>query len=335
MPRKNDAPYQLIDYTSELLLIPNQWGLINELGLFESEPVSKHTVEFDETTGTLALLEDMPRGERAKYNKEDYSQLHAVPIPHYNLDDAIKPEDVQGRRRVGTPDMDATIADVRARKMTRMRRNWAATVEYARAQALQGIVYSPNGTVSLNWYTEMGLTKTSVDFVLGTGTTNLIAKNDEVVVEIQDEIQSGQVVTEVIGLCSPAFFSAYVSHATVSEAYKYYSSQVEPLRNSLRSGRFRTFEHGGLKLIEYRGNFNGSDIIPAGEAVFIPMGTTDTFKTFYSPAHKFQLVNTMGEEQYLFEYDNGSDTEITLETESNFLNAVMRPQAVVRGFTSN
>jgi hypothetical protein len=329
--RSQSNAFQLVDYTDELLLIPNQWGLINELGLFSAEPVSKHSVEFDETEGTLSLLKDMPRGERAQYNKEDYSKLHSVPVPHYNYDDAIKPEDVQGRRRTGTVNEDMRIADARAKKMERMRRNWAATVEYARSQALQGNVYAPNGTVTLNWYTEMNQSQQAVDFDLDTTTTDLIAKNEAVIAHIQDNILSGEIVTEIVGICSSEFFSDYVSHASVVEAYKYYSSQVEPLRNRLGSGRFRQFEHGGLRLIEYRGSFAGSRIIPANEAYFVPMGTSDMFKTYYSPAHKFDLVNTLGEEQYLFEYDNGKGTEITLETESNFLNAVRRPQAVVKG----
>ena len=61
------------------------------------------------------------------------------------------------------------------------------------------------------------------------------------------------------------------------------------------------------------------------------MGTTDMFKTYFSPANKFDHVNTLGEEQYMFEYADGKGTEIILETESNFLNMVRRPQAVVKG----
>lgn len=338
--RMNGRPFELVDYTDELLLIPNQWGLINELGLFSSEGISKHTVEFDESEGTLCLLQDMPRGERSKYNKDDYSKLHAVPVPHYNQDDSIKPEDVQGRRRSGTVNEDMRVADVRARKMQRMRMNWASTLEYARSKALQGTVYAPNGTVSLNWYTEMGVLQKSVDFVLGTTTTNLIGKTEEVIAHIQDNILSGESVTEVVGLCSPEWFSKFIAHASVAEAYKYYSSTAEPLRNRLGSGRYRTFEHAGVRLIEYRGTFKdgagvAQKIIPTGEAYFVPMGTSDMFKTYFSPAHKFDLVNTIGEEQYMFEYADARGTEIVIETESNFLNMVRRPQAVVKATTSN
>jgi len=333
--RSNGNAFVLNDYTDELLLIPNQWGLINELGLFEGRGVSKHTVEFDETSGSLVLIEDKPRGERSQYNKEDYSKLHSVPVPHFPFDDAITPADVQGRRRKGTVNEDEMQDEVRARKMMRMRKSWAATMEYARAQALQGTVYAPNSTVSLNWYTEMNQSQTTVNFALTTATTDLVDKNEDVIAAVQDNIQSGEVITDIVGLCSPEYFSAYVGHASVAEAYKYYSSNTEPQRNRLGSGRFRQFEHAGLRLIEYRGSFLDSagstqKIIPANEAYFVPMGTSDMFLTYYSPANKFQFVNTLGEEQYMFEYENGTDTEITIETESNFLNAVKRPQAVIK-----
>ena len=110
--RSTGNAFQLNDFTDEMLLIDNEWGLINSLGLFSEEGVSKNTVEFDETVGTIVLLEDKPRGERANYNRDDYSQLRAIPIPHFNQDDAIKPEDVQGRRRNGTASEDETVANV-------------------------------------------------------------------------------------------------------------------------------------------------------------------------------------------------------------------------------
>lgn len=329
---RNTNPFEIVDYTDELLLIPNQWGLINQMGLFAEEGVSQHTVQFDNTTGTLTLLKDQPRGVRNQYNTRDRGKLHAVPVPHFNLDDSIKPEDVQGKRRVGTANEVDTVANQRAKIMMRMRMNWAATMEYARAQALQGSVYAPNGTVSLNWYTEMGQVQKDVDFDFDDSSVFQIEKAEEVIAHIQDNIQSGEIVTSVVGLCSPEFFTRLIRHASVRDAFTYYQSTQEPQRNRLGTGVIRRFVYGGIEFVEYRGSFNGNRIIPAGEAYFVPMGTSDTFKTFYSPAHKFQYVNTLGEQQYMFEYDDGRDTEIVIETESNFLNVVRRPQAVVKGY---
>ena len=334
--RSFDKPFELTDYTDEILLVPNTWGLINEMGIFRNEGVAQHTVSVESREGTLGLIGDKVRGERNNVNKDDTRVLRSFAIPHFVLDDAIKPEDLVGKRAYGSADAAETEAAVLARKLERIRRNHAITLEAARAQAIvSGTVYAPNGTVAGNYFTDFGVTRKEVDFVLGTSTTDVLAKGEEVVAHIQDSIQTGEVVTGVTVLCSPAFFAKLISQAGVKEAYKFYSSTQEPLRQRLGSGMYRRFEHGGVTYVEYRGAYNGVALIPAGEAYAVPMGTTDTFLTYFSPANRFTHVNTIGEEAYAFTYRNPTDTEIQIQTESNHLSLVRRPQVLVKLTTSN
>jgi hypothetical protein len=334
--RSFDKPFELVDYTQELLLVPNKWGLINELGIFSNEPVSQHSVTVEATQGTLGLVTDQVRGSRNTQNSDDTRNLRSFPIPHFPLDDAIKPQDIQGKRAYGSADMAETEAAVTARKLERIRSSHAITLEAARAYALTtGAIYAPNGTVSGNFFTDFGVTQKEIDFTFGTSTTDLLAKSEEGIAHIQDNILTGEVVNEVIVLCSPAFFGKLINHATVKEAYKYYTSTQEPLRQRLGSGLYRRFVHGGVTYIEYRGSFNGTALIPAGEGVMLPTGTVDMFKTFFSPANRFSHVNTLGEEAYAFTYRDPKDVEIQIQTESNFLNLIRRPAAVVKVKTSN
>jgi len=334
--RSFEKPFELVDYTQELLLVPNKWGLINELGIFSNESVAQHSVTVESSQGTLGLVTDQVRGARNTVNSDDTRALRSFPIPHFPLDDAIKPEDVQGKRAYGNADAAETEAAVTARKLERIRSNHAITLEAARAYALTtGAIYAPNGTVSGNFFTDFGVTQKSIDFVLGTTTTDLLAKSEEGIAHIQDNILTGEVVNQVIVLCSPTFFAKLIAHATVKEAYKYYTSTQEPLRNRLGSGLYRRFEHGGVTYIEYRGSFNGTALIPAGEGVMLPTGTADMFKTYFSPANRFSHVNTLGEEAYAFTYRDPKDVEIQIQTESNFLNLIRRPAAVVKVTTSN
>jgi len=334
--RSFEKPFELVDYTQELLLIPNQWGLLNELGIFSEESVSQHSVTVESSEGTLGLITDKVRGERNNVNKNDTRSLRSFPIPHFPADDAVKPEDVQGKRAYGSPDAAETEAAVIARKLERIRMNHAVTLEAARAYAItQGAIYAPNGTVAGSFYTDFGITRKSIDFVLGTSTTDLTAKSEEGIAHIQDNIQSGEVVSNIIVLCSPAFFGKLINHPTIKDAYRYYASTQEPLRQRLGSGLYRRFVHGGVEYIEYRGSYNGAALIPAGEAYMLPQGTSDMFKTYFSPANKFQFVNTLGEPAYVFTYRNPTDSEILIQSESNHLNLVRRPQAVVQLTTSN
>lgn len=329
-------PFKVIDQTEAIISVPNQWGLINELGLFQREGVTQHTVSVESQNGTLALIGDTKRGTRNLANKDDVRAIRTFAIPNFSVDDAVFPEDVQGQRAYGSDNPDTTDAVI-ARKLARLAQNHAATLEYARAQAIcTGSVYAPNGTVvAQNAYTEFGVTRKEIDFVFGTATTDMIAKGEEGLAHIQDNIQTGDVVNRMVAICSPGFFSKLISHATIKDSYKFYTSTQEPLRNRLGSGLYRRFEFGGVEYIEYRGSYAGQALVTANEAFMLPVGVMDMFKTFNSPASKFGSVNAVGEPTYAFTFYDPRDEKIVIQTEQNMMNLVTRPQGVVRLFSSN
>lgn len=333
--RSFDKPFEMVDLTEELNLIPNTWGLLNEMGLFRNESVTQHTINVESTSGTLSVIGDAVRGARNFVNKDDTREIRAFPIPHFPLDDQVTPQDLQGKRAYGSDAAD-TEAAVVARKLERIRRNHAVTMEAARCYALTtGAIYAPNGTVADNYYTSFGITRTEIDYVLGISTTDITAKNEAVIAQIQDNQLSGDVLTSITAICSPVFFAKLISHATIKEAYKYYASVQEPLRTRLGSGVYRRFSHAGIDFIEYRGSYNGTALIPSGDAYAFPMGTQDTFISYFSPANKMSLANTLGMESYAFQYRDPKDEGLLLQSESNQLHLVRRPATVVRLYSSN
>lgn len=330
--------FEVQDYTQELLMIPNQWGSIGQMGIFTEESVSTNTVNFEEITKDGALIVDKVRGERASVGKDYTRKIRTFPIPHFPYDDAITPQDVQGKRAYGDFNAAETLGAVRARKMERIAQNHAWTLEFARAKALTtGDVYAPSGTVSHNWYTEFGVTQKSVDFVLGTGTTEVLIKQEEVIAHIQDNAGNGGVMTGIVALCSPEFFNKLITHPTVKAAYSSWTNSQDPTRSRVGLGvtaMHRVFEWGGITYFEMRDTYAGQRLIPAGEVYFVPRGT-DAFRTYFGPANKFDFVNTAGERMYMFEYAGERGDKIEIETETNFVNAVLRPQVVVKGSSSN
>lgn len=327
--------FEVADWTQELNVIPNQWGTIGQLGIFQEDSVAEHTVVFEEIVKDGALIVDRVRGERGNVNKDYTRKIHTFAVPHFPLEDAILPQDLQGKRAYGSPDQAETLAAVRQRKMERIAQNHAWTLEYARAQAIvAGTVYAPNGTVTQNWFTEFGVSQTSIDFLLGTSSTEVIGKIETGIAAIQDNAGNGGVLTGVVALCGPTFFSKLISHPNVKAAYQYYTSTQEPLRNRVAAGgsasaMHREFFYAGVRFVEMRDQYNGSALIPAAEAYMIPTGT-DAFRTYFSPANRFGLTNTLGERMYMFEYAAPNGTKVEIETESNFVNAIMRPAVVVK-----
>jgi hypothetical protein len=232
---------------------------------------------------------------------------------------------------------------VRARKLERIRQNHAWTLEYARAQAITaGTVYAPNGTVVQDWNSEFGVTRLSVDADLGTSTTDVIPKIEAGIAHIQDNA-FGEMFTGIVVLCSPEWFAKLIANQSVKTAYQYFTSTQLPLRDRLGGplALHRTFEHAGVTFIEMRDTFGGtigagtgSRLIPSGKAYMVPTGTNQAFRTYFSPANRFGLVNTMGEQVYVFETADQKGTKIEIESESNFVNALLRPAMVVE-YTSS
>ena len=335
--RSYSNAFEIQDVTENLLLVPNEYGLINQLGLFQNEGITTHTLTFESAESTIGLIPDRVRGTRNNVNSDDTRKVFAIPTVHHPLDDYIAPQDLIGRRAYGR-DAQETEAEVMARKLERIRRSHAQTVERARAQMITaGTVYSPNGTVSVDVYSLMGVARKSVDMLLGTGTTEVQEKLEEGVAHVMDNVKNGGMVDEVVVLCSPQWFAKFIKHQKIVQSFTYYTSTQEPLRNRLGGmARFRQFVYNNITFIEYRGTDSaGNQFIPSGKAFMLPRGVDNFLKSYYSPANKMSLVGTVGEEAYAFTYSDPKDEGTVIQSEHNAVHMATRPAAIVELTTSN
>lgn len=331
--------FEVVDYSQELKIVPNSPTLLTEMGLFGDEYLTTQTVTFEEQKQTLGLIGDIPWGAKPQANNEDTRRILSYSIPHFAVADALYPKDISGVKAWGSQgDQAETEAAAIARKIARIRQNFDQTKHLAYFRTLTtGTAYAPNGTVVADYYADAGAARKTVDFVLGTAGTDVIAKVEEVVAHIQDNINNGSTVTQIAGLASPEFFAALISHAKVTAAYTYYTATAgqQILRNragGFESGVYRTFEFGNVTFIEVRQAPAGQRLVAAKDCLFIPLGTQDLFTTFYAPAQRFGYVNTIAESGYLWTQRAVDGTEISIAAEQNFLPVLKRPQIVVRGF---
>jgi hypothetical protein len=327
------------DWTEELQMVPNIRTPLSDLGIFRQEAISQTTVAFEQTFGTLGLIGDVTRGGSVLANKDESRKIHTYQVPYHKVIDYLTQADVQGQRAYGSADQADTKAAVLERKMIRMKRSALMTEEYAKFYALtQGKIWSPNGTVAHNsFYADFGVTRKEVAFDLTNATTDVIAKVEEIIAHIQDNSLSGDTYTGVVALCSPEFFSALIAQAGVKEAYKFYSSTQEPLRNRLGGNTtlYREFVYAGCLFREIRDGVNGQRFIPANDAYFVPTGTEDTFISYVAPSSKLNLANTLGENQYLWVYPDFKGEKEEMELEFSHVHLLRRPQAVVRAVKGN
>lgn len=333
--RSYSNQFEIQDVTAALQLVPNEYGLINQLGLFQEQGITTHTLTFESSDQTIGLIPDQVRGVRNTVNSDNTRKIFAVPTVHHPLDDYISPSDLIGKRAYNSNDQE-TEAAVMGRKLEKIRKQHAYTVEKARAQMITlGTVYSPNNTVSVDVYSLLGVSRKSVDFVLGTGTTEVQEKIEEAVAWSMDNIKNGGMVDEIIVLASPEWFAKFVRHAKVADAFRYFSSTQLPQRNRLGGmARFRTFVYNNVTFVEYRSD-PAAPLIPAGKAYLLPQGVDNFLTSYYSPANKMSLVGTVGESAYAFTYRDPKDEGVVIQSEHNAVHMCNRPAAIIELTSSN
>jgi hypothetical protein len=324
--------YDLATMTSAVNLIPNTYGRIRQLGMFQPEGVRTRTIVFDETNGVLTLLQSQAPGSPAPKKKHGKGKLRSFVIPHIPYNDVIKPSDIQGRN-AGTVD-PKTLQVEMTKRLTEMRASHAITEEHLMMGAVKGTILDADGSTLYNLHTEFSITPKIVDFALDVDATEVGDKCREVVRHIEDNLL-GDVMMGVRCLCDETFFDALITHPNVE---KFYLGHVEALNltGSTVDPR-KGFTFGGITFEEYRakatdpatGNLRA--FIAAGYAHFFPVGTQSTFKAHYAPAEYFETVNTIGMPIYAKQIMQPSGQWVDILTESNPLPLCRRPGVLVTG----
>ncbi len=328
--------FELVDRTSDFILLPQNWQLMNESGMWQEEFLSTRTVTYEAQTGSLALIKDVVPGSKPQTMNNDVRKLYSYSMTHHPVVDAIYPQDIAGVTRPGSMGKELDTKDAAIlRKMEKIRKSYDRTLNYARFKTLAaGDIFAPNGTVTGNFYTDTSTTRNTVSFALGTGTTDIIAKCEEVIAGFQAAATEGQVIQRVVAYCSPGFFTALINHAKVQSAYNLYAVVAPQQISRDRAGGmnlYRRFTFSNIEFIEVSQSVAGDPLVATDTAIFVADDGDGSFVTVYGPAHRFGYVNTIAERGYMWTFENPRMTEITVEGEMNFLNILKNPLFVAGG----
>jgi hypothetical protein len=331
-----------IEITQPINVIPNRFFLMDQLGLFEDVFLTqKHALVPVYTEVLSGALQDYNWGEKSQTLTPDNKQYLRIDVPHFPASYAITPQDVEGIAawaQVYQGNDLETIEAVRQRKLAKARKAHAWVREVSRFNLITtGGVYAPRGTVTQNFYQQFGVSRTQIvtDLVASTTPDAMI---NNVVAALQDNLQSGEVVNRFIALCSPTYFQALINNPYITDILKaqlaggtsnlLLNRQVGGLVPGDQGVLYRSFEYQGVTFYEVRPQA-GTTFIPEGQAYFLPLGVQDLFTTYYATPNKFSTVNTVAQASYAWEFRDPKDEIIEIETESNLLNFVSRPQEIV------
>lgn len=326
--------YDLISMTMAINKVPDAQrviGITERLGIFRSNPISTTTFSVEELNGILNLLQSQPRGGPVPKNTTAKRKLRNFAVPHFPLEDVIRPEEVQNVRAFGSENMAETVASVMARKLAEMRRKHDITREWLRLNALKGIVLDADASEIYDFFTEFGLTQQSQSFELDQAGTDVNEECRTALRYIRTNLK-GDTMSGAYCLCSPEFYDALIVHSSVKDAFKYFNTQQGQNLSADVSGRF-TF--AGITFEPIESSTTDPDgterkFIAANEAMLFPLGTTSTFQEVIAPADFMETANTMGLPFYAKQEPMKFNRGTEVHTQMNVLPMCTRPEVLLR-----
>lgn len=325
-----DTPaFHMTALTAAINILPNNYGRLEAMNLMPAKPVRFRQVAVEERNGVLALLPTLPVGAPGTVGKRGKRKLRSFAIPHIPHDDVVLPEEVQGIRAFGSESETLALANVLTDHLQSMRNKHAITLEHLRMGALKGVILDADGSTLYDLYQEFEITPKTINFQLNVATTDVKAKCLEVLRYVEDNLK-GERMTSVHVLVSQEFFDALTSHAKVERAYERWQDG-QALRTDMRAD----FAFAGITFDEYRGVAPDPDgvnrrFIAQGEAHGFPLGTMDTFATYFAPADFNETANTLGQPLYAKQEPRKFERGTDLHTQSNPLPMCHRPAVLVK-----
>lgn len=327
---KSDA-FGVMSLTDAINKIPFIPGRAGEVIDWREGGVATTTIAIEEKNGVLTLINPTARGAPGTTLAKSKRSARNLTVPHYEINDAIYAEEVQGVREFGSESQVRTVMNrVNERLADHVQLSHDPTLEYQRVGAVKGIILNGDGSTLYNLFTEFGVSQPAeVDFDLDNATpaSGALRKVCTAVIRTISDALGGVPMRGVHTFCSDTFWDDLIAHPEVRETYK---NQPEALK--LREGvAYAKLEFGGITFENYRGAVGATPFIAANKCHVFPVGVPGLWRTVYAPADYNETVNTLGLPRYVRQYEMANGKGVNLDTQMNALNYCTRPGVLVQG----
>ncbi|MET4017729.1 major capsid protein E [Bradyrhizobium japonicum] len=314
-------------------------GYISSKGLFTETSVATTAIAIEEKNNVLSLVAPTPRGAPGVTIAKPRRAMRMLGVPHFEINDAIMAEEVQGVRPFGEETGAESVMTKVAERMQTAGQSLEYTKEHARVGAIKGIITYADGQ-QLNLFTEYSLTPpVAINFVFSANpATGAVRQQCAALIRTIAANLDGQSFSGVEAICGDAFFDALIMSPEVRATYLQTQDAAE-LRNQYISAAglsWGSFVFGGILWTNYRGYASvagaaSAPMVETNQAYFYPTGVPNLFPTVFAPADYIETVNTMGKERYVKQYAMPNDKGVHLDTQMNALNFCSRPLALQKG----
>jgi hypothetical protein len=372
MPRQVNNPYQTTDWSDSILEIDNQFGLFNAKGLFETKGIASETITFEkDTINTTLIPTTNRRGGKPSTGNDRKSELFTLRTAYFLHTDAVGVQDIQGYTKSGADDRAKLLGDAVADKLEDMKMAADQTIEYMKISAIKGVTRDAYGVEIVDMFNEFGISDTvrgnelstggySLDFLLGTGTTDIYGKISELRRYIAKNAMVGASIGRIEVPCSVEFFDGLVNHPTVSDSYADFRNEgtngVYKRENTMgvfeKWGVFETFTYNGVMFYAYPAEFTIDDgdgtftTVPAfgsgaansntrKEGFTVVTGVKGAYRGVYAPQNTLEGANVLGQEMYVTQYADPRGRSLDFELEMSPLFWLAKPQLSIRCHSSD
>ncbi len=320
-------PFGLESLTAAVNSEPYRPGQVSSTGIFEEDGVTTTMISVEKRDGKLALVEPSTRGGPGETTGDEGRTKVPFVVDHYQRDDAILADEVQGVREFGTENTPENLADRVNRKARRHAADLTMTLEHQRVGAIKGIVTSKSGTVLHDLYSIFGIAvPAAVSLELDVETAKVGSLWQDVVYAIEDALDEPYDGIHVF--TGRDFHKSLWQHKSVQDTFLYHAG-AEVLRQDVPD----IFKFGGATWERYKTGARatadlGAPYIAATEARVIIKGVPDLFLTRFAPADYIETVNTRGLPFYSKAIEKRNGKGYDLEVQMNAISLCTRPQVL-------
>jgi hypothetical protein len=336
----NDDAFKVTSLTLAMREVIYTPSYVGKLGLFQTESVDTLDIAIEkDAADQVFLVSASPRGAPGQTFGHNRRSMRKLGVPHFQVDDALYADSLQGKREFGLTMARETIQSAIAKRAFIARRAFTLTEEYHRlALITQGKLLDTDGSTIYDYFSEMGESApTEIDFDLDNASPAKAALRDKCddIWRAMGTTLDGLPFTGIIALCGDAFFKDLVKHKEVYDLYLAWSGAATLQKSTVDATRsanasiWGELEFGNIRWVNYRG---GQSVgINTDKCYFVPFGVPDLFKTVYAPADYMDTVNTMGQALYANQWRMPNNKGVNLEFQSNVLHYCTRPRVLMSG----
>jgi hypothetical protein len=330
----HDNAFSVVSLTDAINRPLFQPGRIGQMGLFLETSVSTIDIAIEERDGVLVLVAPTPRGGPGITVPRSQRGIRVLRAPHFEINDAVMAEEVQGVRAWGTEDQVEMVMDKVSERLMTNRSSLEATMEYSRVGAVIGIITYADGT-TMNLFSEFGVSQDAViafDLSNATPVDGVLRKLCAIIIRQMSVNLGGVPFTGISALCGDAFFDALLTHPEVIKTFLNNPAAAQLRAAYIANGMsYGSFDFGGILFENYRGYVGSTSFVSTDNCHLFPTGVPNLFRTYMAPADYIETVNRPGQRMYAKQYDMENGKGVNLDVQMNPLNICTRPKSLLKG----